>query len=140
MQYGAGVETFRYREETLYEKTEETLPVHIASTNLGLRQPWGSVFLGNNGRQYLSDLSKYQATVFGETDLRIYKGLSLSLYSSYQLLRDQLYLPRGAATDEDLLLRRRQIATGFYYFGYMSLSYSFGSPFNNVVNPRFGGS
>jgi hypothetical protein len=31
------------------------------------------------------------------------------------------------------------LQTGFRYFGSFGLTYTFGSPFNNVVNPRFGG-
>jgi hypothetical protein len=56
------------------------------------------------------------------------------------LLRDQLYLPRGNLSDEERLLRLRQLATSYNYFVQVGLSYSFGSIFNNIVNPRFGGS
>jgi hypothetical protein len=36
-------------------------------------------------------------------------------------------------------LRLRQLATSYTYFINLGLSYSFGSIFNNIVNPRFGG-
>jgi len=32
------------------------------------------------------------------------------------------------------------LATGYRYFATVGISYSFGSIFNNVVNPRFGSS
>jgi len=36
-----------------------------------------------------------------------------------------------------VLLRQTQLATGYRAFLYAGLSYTFGSVFNNVVNPRF---
>ena len=53
--------------------------------------------------------------------------------------RDQIYLPKGEATTEEILVRQRQLATGYQYFLNFGISYSFGSIFNNIVNPRFGG-
>ncbi len=37
------------------------------------------------------------------------------------------------------LLRQRQLLTGYQYFFNFGFGYSFGSIFNNIVNPRFGG-
>jgi len=42
-------------------------------------------------------------------------------------------------TVEEILLARRQLQTSYRYSTSISLSYSFGSIFNNVVNPRLGG-
>ena len=43
------------------------------------------------------------------------------------------------ATVEEILLSRRQLQTDYTYSTSVSLSYTFGSIFNNVVNPRLGG-
>lgn len=51
--------------------------------------------------------------------------------------RDQIYLARGKLSDENTLLRRRQLASKYSYHGGVGLSYTFGSIFNNVVMPRF---
>jgi hypothetical protein len=40
---------------------------------------------------------------------------------------------------EVILLRQRQLLTGYQYYFNFGISYSFGSLFNNIVNPRFGG-
>jgi len=77
---------------------------------------------------------------FNSVDLRLFKGFSLFVFGQLSLLRDQLYLPKGDLSDEDRLLRLRQLETSYTYFVSFGLSYSFGSIFNNVVNPRFGGS
>jgi hypothetical protein len=52
-------------------------------------------------------------------------------------INDQLYLPAEGATDEEILLRRRQLATSYRYRLSIGASYTFGSIFNNVVNTRF---
>jgi hypothetical protein len=46
-------------------------------------------------------------------------------------------LPRRDASLEDVLLQRRRLATSYRGSGSVGLSYSFGSMFTNVVNPRF---
>jgi hypothetical protein len=55
-------------------------------------------------------------------------------------VHDQLSLPKTGATDEEILLQRKQLETSYRYFAGVSLTYSFGSIFNNIVNPRFEGS
>jgi hypothetical protein len=62
------------------------------------------------------------------------------LFGDYSLIRNQLALPRTELTPDEVLLRQREIATNYRYFVSMGISYRFGSIFNNVVNPRFGGS
>ena len=61
------------------------------------------------------------------------------LFGSYAWVRDQLFLPAGDLSDEDVLTRRQALATGFEYFVSFGITYQFGSIFNNIVNPRFGG-
>jgi hypothetical protein len=53
-------------------------------------------------------------------------------------IRDQISLPRRGATPEEVLLRLRQLQSGYEVSFSVGLTYSFGSLFNNVVNPRFG--
>ena len=59
--------------------------------------------------------------------------------ASGSLIRNQLYLPKKDLTDEEILLQRRQLATDSRYRVSFGFSYTFGSIFNNVVNPRFDG-
>jgi hypothetical protein len=67
----------------------------------------------------------------------LFKGFSLDVFVAASRRRDQLSLRRGTATTEEILVRQRELATGYQYeFGF-GFSYSFGSVFNNVVNPRF---
>jgi len=55
------------------------------------------------------------------------------------LIRNQLYLARSGLSDEEILTERRQLATDSRYSISFGFSYTFGSIFNNVVNPRFDG-
>ena len=55
------------------------------------------------------------------------------------LLYDQIALPKQGASAEEILLRIRQLETNYSYSVGMGFSYSFGSIFTSIVNPRFGG-
>ncbi|MDH5804838.1 MAG: hypothetical protein OEZ54_06610 [Gemmatimonadota bacterium] len=137
--YGIGVRAVAYNEVTIYDKTEETLPEHVFAVQLQQNQPWGRTSIELNAAQVLSDLSKYQVGVYGNLNIRLVRGLDLRLNGSYSKINNQLSLPRGGATDEEVLLRRQQLETNYRYNGSFGLSYRFGSIFNNIVNPRMRG-
>jgi hypothetical protein len=61
--------------------------------------------------------------------------LDCNVAGSVSRVRDQLYLPKGEATTEEVLLRQRELATSYQYFVMIGFSYSFGSIFNNASIP-----
>ncbi len=126
----------RYETETLYGKTSESLVAQEVDFAVALRQPWGSVDVRTSLNQYLHDTSKYRLTTSGNVDLKLWKGFSLSGYGFVARIRDQLSLPRGNASDSEVLARRRQLATAFQYYSSFGISYRFGSIFDSVVNQR----
>lgn len=128
-----------YRAETIFSKTEEFLVNQGVEANLALKQPWGQVDFSAEAGHYLHDASKYRLSFYTGLELQLIRGLSLDLNANYARIRDQLNIERGEESDEDILLRRRQLGTGYSYFASVGLSYTFGSIFNDVVNPRFGG-
>ena len=135
--YTVGWERADYEETTLYGKDEEDLLDHKFETTLDLRQPWGGASASFEMAQYLSQPSKYRLSVEGGVEVRLFKGFSVEMFGEASRRRDQLSLRRGDATNEEILVRQRELATGYQYdFGF-GISYSFGSIFNNVVNPRF---
>jgi hypothetical protein len=69
--------------------------------------------------------------------VRLFRGFSLNVGGEYRWIRDQVYLRKGQRSPVDVLLRRQALLTGFEYDARISISYTFGSIFNNVVNPRF---
>jgi len=112
---------------------------HELSVSFDQRQPWGSVEFGAEWSQYFHDFSLYRLEVQGEVDFRITRGLSLNIDANASRIRDQISLPRRGATPEEVLLRLRQLQSGYEVGASIGLTYTFGSLFNNVVNPRFGG-
>ncbi len=139
LQYTVGLDSHNYREETIYGKLTERLFDHKLTTALSLRQPWGTASASVDLSQYLNDPRKYGISAFGATNIRLFKGFSFNIFTDVSRTRNQIYLPRGAASTEEILVRQRQLATGYQYFVNFGISYSFGSIFNNIVNPRFGG-
>lgn len=137
VRYSVGVKSLKYDSLTVYDKLRETKPDHrliLAST---ATQPWGNVFGSVTASQYLDSPRQYRLDGFAGVSWRIIRGLNLNFEMGYTKLRDQLNLKRGTASEEEILLRLRQLATGYYYFGNVGISYTFGSVFQNVVNPRF---
>jgi hypothetical protein len=136
LQYSTGVNSYDYREETIFLETSETLPDHMFVAELDLRQPWGTVNVAGEARQYLHDTSRYRGELFTNFDVQLIRGLSFNMFGLVSYVRDQLYLPAGDATEEEVLLRLRQLETSYFYQMSFGLSYTFGSIYNSVVNPR----
>lgn len=135
--YNVGIASTRYQDTTIYLKLREVYPMHALNVAWNARQPWGSVNVSVSGSQYLHDPEYYSYGVGGNTNLRLTKGLSLNLSGSYSRVNDQLYLRRGTLSDREIIARQQALATNFRYFVSFGLSYTFGSIFNTVVNPRF---
>lgn len=140
LQYGIGGRNLRYQDSTIYGRLQETKPQHAVALALDLRQPWGSASLNTDAQQYLDETQYYRWSSFASANVRLFKGLSVNFHGGYDLLRDQIYISAKGATRDEILTRQRQLETGFNYFGGVGLTYTFGSIYNNVVNPRFGGS
>jgi hypothetical protein len=140
LRYSIGASTVDYAERTIYNRFSETLYDQNLVLALDVRQPWGSANASVEGGHYLHDVNKYHASLFGGGNVRLFKGFSLNLFATVQSVHDQLYLSSFGVTDQQALLRARQQATTYRYSSFVGLSYTFGSIYNNVVNPRFGGS
>lgn len=117
---------------------KETLLSQSLAITLDLREKWGSISTSVEGSHYFHDLSKHQVSIFNVISLNLVKGLNAYLFGGASLIHDQLSLPKGGATWEEVILQRKMLATSYNYFFAVGFSYSFGSIFTNVVNPRFG--
>jgi len=136
--YKIGMQEVRYREETIYFKTRETLWNESLSMALDVKEKWGSISTSLTGFHYFHDLTKYNLTLYGSVNLNLFKGLSAFVAGGGSRIHDQLSLVKGDASLDEILLHRRQLATGYNYFVVCGLSFTFGSIYTNVVNPRFG--
>jgi hypothetical protein len=136
--YAVGVNRVRYYERTLFGQTEETLPQHELSLTYEQRERWGTLEARTEWSQYLHDVEKARLQLDGEVSVRLARGLSVRSEVNASRIRDQLSLPARGATPEEILLRLRQLQSGYEYRLSFSLTYTFGSIFSSVVNPRFG--
>ena len=151
--YKLGYNHDRYMETTVYGRMQDKVWSQSLTATVEFKQPWGdatvsvegtSYFLGNEesapaGFKLLPPWTFYRLRVSGEIGVRIFKGLSVTINGRYNQIHDQLALRAGTADLTELLLRRTELASSYSYQLRLGLSYSFGSVFSNIVNPRFGG-
>jgi hypothetical protein len=137
VRYGAGVRATKYNDTTIYQQIAETRPVHELSIVSDIREPWGNVWGSALASQYLHDPGKHRLTTEAGIDWRLLAGLSLNISARYSLIRDQLNIQGTNLSDEERLLRLREVQSGYSISGGVGLTYTFGSVFSNVVNPRF---
>ena len=128
-----------YRELTIFDKLHEARLQQDFETTISMRQRWGTLGASMNLASFIPDVKKNHFSTYGDVSLNLLKGLSLSLSAQYESLRDQISLPALEATSEEVLVNQRQLATSYNYYLYFGVSYSFGSIFSPIVNPRFGG-
>jgi len=136
--YRIGFTAARYREETVYFKTSERLLQESLSWAYEIVRPWGNASVQLQGSHFFHDFSKNRLELEAELSFRIWRGMSFEIDGSYTRIRDQIALSAGGASYEDILLRQKQLATGYDYSFSVGLNFSFGSTRSNVVNPRFG--
>jgi hypothetical protein len=138
-QYSLGVSAFDYREETIYGKFRETRPTQSVVVGYDVVQPWGRGNASLESSGFLDDFTQYRLEFDGDLEIRLFRGLSLELGASAALIRDQLALVKRDVSEDEVLLRLRELRTDYRYDLSVGFSYTFGSIFNSVVNPRFGG-
>ncbi|MES2123348.1 MAG: hypothetical protein V4503_01545 [Gemmatimonadota bacterium] len=134
--YSVAVTHYDYVEPTIFDRVTETRPNHQLQLAYGSEQPWGSARLQATAFSYLHDWSRNRLSIGGSIGVRLARGLAVDLRGSYSRIRDQLSIPKGDASDEEVLLELRQLATGYRASMRIGVSYTFGSFLNSVVNPR----
>lgn len=137
IRYSAGAGTYDYREETVFTRLSETRPLHQLDIGVRVQQPWGEIHGRVNARQFLHDPALHRIDVGGGLSFRIFRGFRFNLNGNVARVKDQINLPAGELTPEEILLQQRLLGTAFEYRTRISFSYTFGSIFNNIVNPRF---
>jgi len=137
LNYKVGTVFNRYYEETVFGETEELLWQHNLTLGALIVQKWGNISGGIEYRTYLHDLDLNGFNVNLNTNLKIFKGFSVNLWGNYGLSHDQINIGAGGSSIEELLLQQKQLKSGYSYYGGVGISYTFGSIYNTIVNPRF---
>ncbi len=135
--YAIGGTYFRYDSRTIFDRLAETRPDQTLTVALGATEPWGSLTAALQAAAFVDDIRQNRQVLSGDFRVRLFSGLSLTVDPSVSSIHDQIYLPAGTASRDDILLARRQLATAYQYTVSVGLTFTFGSIFNGVVNPRF---
>ncbi len=135
--YSLGLTRYDYVDETIYDRLQETRLDHSLQVAYESRQPWGTARASGTAATFLHDWSRNRLSVFGGLEVRLARGLAIEVDGSYSRIRDQITLRKGDASDEEVFLRLRELATDYRASLNVGLSYTFGSFFNSIVNPRF---
>jgi hypothetical protein len=136
--YSVGLAAFDYEEITLFDQMAETLAEQRLELSAQIRQPWGDVSASLEGSSFLHDLSIHRIDLFANIEYRIFRGLAVDVRGNVARVKDQIYVRRAEVSNEEIFLERTRLGTDFEYGLELGLSFTFGSVFNTVVNPRFG--
>jgi len=134
--YLLGPQYFQYRKQTIYDQMQQYLLRQALKLEFNMRQPWGSVEFEVEGANFYHDWRKNRLEVESEISVRVFKGLFLQVAVEGGIIRDQLFLPKGNASLEEILLERKAIATDYAIDLRFGVVYTFGSVFNSIVNTR----
>ena len=136
--YGVGNSYRIYNDTTIYDKTEELLWQQRLQIAYQVQEKWGSINVALEGSNFFHDFSKNRIQLSGFLTIRVLKGLSVRLRGGVARINDQLSLVRGEASEAEILLQLQELATSYNVDGEIGITYTFGSIYNNIVNPRFG--
>ncbi len=136
--YSIGASLNQYMDTTIYSKTKENLPKQELQIAYQVQEKWGSVNVSIESSNLLNDFKKNRIEMNGNLSIRIVKGLQFSIRGGIAKIADQIYLRAEEGSDAEKFLELQEQATSYEIDGSVGLTYTFGSIFNNVVNPRFG--
>lgn len=134
--YYIGPEWKKYYEETIYGRLHEELWEQTFRLDLQIVQTWGEIEAGFDATNYLNDFSKNRITFDTDLSVRIVRGFSVNFDLRVENIHDQIYLPKGDVSLEDILLNKVQLPSTFEVSAGIGVRLQFGSIYNNVVNNR----
>jgi hypothetical protein len=136
--YRVGLARFGYEERTLFDQTWETKPEQSLELSADFQQPWGELNLSIEGSHFLDAPRHHRIDLFTRVEWRLVRGVNLDIQGNVARIKDQIYLSAVGLDDNEILIGQRELGTEFEYGVEVGLSFTFGSIFNNVVNPRLG--
>ncbi|MEO6346548.1 MAG: hypothetical protein ABIO60_01440 [Aquaticitalea sp.] len=137
LSYRNGIVYQDYIERSIFAMDKETLWEHEINLGGSINQEWGNIFGEASFEQYLHDTTLNSLSFYLGASVRLFKGFNLNVNGNYSITRNQINLPAGDVSLAELLLQQQQLKSGYNYFVSFGFSYSFGSIYNTIVNPRF---
>lgn len=135
--YNVGPNYYNYQRTTVYNQDQETRFSQQLTASYVARQQWGTLNMSLDWLNYLHDFKRHALTFTTSADLRLGRGFSLNINGTAARVRDQIYLPLAGNTEEEILLQRQALQTGFRITTNIGVRYTFGSIYNTIVNQRF---
>lgn len=126
-----------YVDTTIFGKINDRLAGESFTVYSQYKQQWGSLSAQVTGQHYFYDPSKYEVNMSLNLNLNLFEGFSVSINSYANVIHDQIFLPASGASSTDILLGLQTLATTYQFGTGISFTYTFGSIYNNIVNPRF---
>lgn len=126
-----------YVDTTIYGKIKQQLAGQSLTLYTQYKQQWGSLTAQVTGMHYFYDPSKYEVNMYLSLTLNLFEGFSISVNSYANVIHDQIYLPGAGPSSTDILLGLQTLATTYQFGTGIQFTYTFGSIYNNIVNPRF---
>ena len=137
LSYRNGLRFNDYIERSVYAKDDELLWQHSILLGGSIRQEWGNINGEASFDQFLHDTTLNALNFYLGANVRLFKGFNFNVGGNYSITRNQINLPAGNVSLEELLLQQQQLESGYNYWFNVGVSYSFGSIYNTIVNPRF---
>lgn len=134
--YHVGPTYYSFYERTIFDEMSNLYWYHRLRVDMEKVEDWGKLNVRIMAEQYLPDIEYFAFRAGGGISVRITKGLFFNGNMQAEKINNQIYLPAGEVSNEDLLLNTRQLPTSFGLSGWLGVRYQFGSIYNNVVNLR----
>ena len=135
--YQIGYRHQKYFETTVFDKNAETRPMQQFSVVAVYTQTWGTINGVLQARSFLDNVAQNRLSAQLSFSLRVFEGFNLTFEGSGSVINDQISLSKSSASEEEFLLRGRQLPTNFIYQTKFGCTYTFGSVNSSIVNPRF---
>lgn len=135
--YAAGYLHNDYFDSTSYNQTKENLFEQVVDIDFRYVAEWGTLYASVWRSNYFHDFNLSNTGIHLGYDLKLLKGLALYSHFSLNFPRNQIEIRKQDLSVEDQLLRKFEMETNYSFYGKLGFSYTFGSIYNNFVNPRF---
>jgi hypothetical protein len=136
--YRVGMTSYYYEERTIFDQISELRPAQSLELAANFQQPWGELIVSVEGSHYLDSPRQHRVDLFSRLEWRLARGVNLDIQGNVARVKDQIYLSAAGLDDNEILIGQRELGTDFEYGIEVGVSFTFGSIFNNVVNPRLG--
>ncbi|WP_028526897.1 hypothetical protein [Runella limosa] len=136
--YQAGLHNFTYYGTTIFNKNQERKPYQRLTVITDITRNWGSLRGSIQSSSFLDYLKQNRLTFTSLIAIRIAKGLSFNVEGQFELVNDQISLLKEPLNGNVYILGGQQLPTKSYFWAEFGFTYTFGSIFSSIVNPRMG--